>query len=81
MIEERIGAILRRHRTERGITQARLSAVAGIVQSHISAWESSPKPPTTQTLERLCDALGVSVSEVIAEAEAGRKSADPPAAK
>lgn len=72
MIEERIGAVLRRRRLEMGLTQARLSAQAGIVQSHVSALESATKPPTIQTLERLCDVLGVSVSDVIAEAEGKR---------
>lgn len=81
MIEERLGAILRRRRLERGLTQTRLSVIAGIVQSHVSALESASKPPTIQTLERICAALDVSVSEVISEAEAMTKVPSSPAVR
>jgi len=70
MIERHIGPVIRRIRIERGLTQVRLSERAGIVQSHISALESSNKPPTLNTLERVCLAMDVKVSQVIVEAEA-----------
>ncbi|MFY7951917.1 MAG: helix-turn-helix domain-containing protein [Armatimonadaceae bacterium] len=69
MIERHIGPVIRRIRIERGMTQVKLAQRAGIVQSHISALESCSKPPTLQTLERVCLAMNVKISHVIIEAE------------
>lgn len=70
MIERHIGPVIRRIRIERGMTQVKLAQRAGIVQSHISALESCAKPPTLQTLERVCLAMNVKISHVIIQAEA-----------
>lgn len=51
-------------RTKKGWSQYRLSKESGVRQSHISALESGKKKsPTTDTLRKICDALGVSLAE------------------
>lgn len=74
MIERHIGPVIRRMRIERGMTQVKLAHNAGIVQSHISALESTIKPPTLQTLERVCLAMNIKISQVILEAEANAEA-------
>jgi len=74
MIEDSLGKVIRRRRLAKGLTQADLSRLVGIVQSHVSAVESATKPPTMKTLERICSALEVRVSELIAEAETDCRS-------
>jgi transcriptional regulator with XRE-family HTH domain len=52
------GAVLRRARTERGLTQLELSAIAGIEQPNISAIENDRRMPSAETLHRLLLACG-----------------------
>src|SRR5580704_17089840 len=52
------GALLRRARTEAGMTQAELAARAGVTQSVISAYEAGHRQPALPTLAALIDAAG-----------------------
>jgi len=52
-------------RTQRGLTQAKLADLAGLHQLTISRLEGDPRQVEFETLEKLCAALGVSLSELI----------------
>lgn len=63
------GEAIKRLRTARGWTQVDLSARAGLRQGYISALERQEKVnPTQDTLVKLADAFGISVSELLIEA-------------
>ena len=64
-----LGAELRRARLRAGLTQEELSFRAEVDRSYISQLERDLKSPTVDTLLRLCQALGVSASKIIARVE------------
>ena len=57
------------------MTQEELSFAAGIDRSYISQLERNLKSPTVDILFRICDALKVNASELIARVEKMRKRA------
>jgi HTH-type transcriptional repressor of puuD len=50
-------------RKDRNLSQYRLAKKSGVSQSFLSTLESGQKTPTIDTLEKLCNALGISLSE------------------
>lgn len=55
------------------LTQEQVSAAAGIDRAYLSQLENDHKSPTVDTLVRICGALGVPASEILARVErAGR---------
>ena len=67
-----LGAELRRARTDAGLTQEQLAFAADLDRSYISLLEHDQKSPTVDTLVRLCAALGVRASVLLARVERGR---------
>jgi uncharacterized protein len=55
---EMAGTLLRRARTDAGLSQAELAARAGVTQSVISAYESGHRQPALATLAALIEAAG-----------------------
>jgi transcriptional regulator with XRE-family HTH domain len=53
------GALLKRARTQAGLSQRDLAARAGTGQSAIAAYESGARQPSLPTLLRLLDAAGL----------------------
>jgi len=51
------------------LTQEQLAVAAGIDRAHLSLLENDHKSPTVDTLVRICRALGVAASEILARAE------------
>ncbi len=68
-----MGEELRQARERAGLTQEELSFRAGLSRPYISQLERNLKSPTVETLFLICEALGVSASEVIGRVEAGRR--------
>ena len=68
-----LGNELKKAREEAGLTQEQLSYAAAIDRTYISQLENNRKSPTVDVLFRLCDALGVSVSGLLAKVETTRK--------
>lgn len=68
-----LGHELRKAREEARLTQEQLSTAATIDRTYISQLENNRKSPTVDVLFRLCDALGVSASSLLARVEATRK--------
>lgn len=68
-----LGDELKRSREAAGMTQEKLSFAAGVDRSYISLLENGKKSPTVDLLFRICDALGVTASSLLARVEATRK--------
>jgi transcriptional regulator with XRE-family HTH domain len=68
-----MGRELRKARQRAGLTQERLSFLAGLSRPYISELERDLKSPTVDTLFRICDALNASAADLIARADAARK--------
>lgn len=67
-----LGPELRKARLDAKLTQEELSFRAGLDRTYISQLEHDKKSPTLDVLFRLCDALGLRVSALIARVEARR---------
>ncbi len=68
-----LGRELQRAREAAGMTQEELSFRAGVDRSYISQLENERKSPTVEMLVRLCDAMSVSASGLIARVEKQRQ--------
>ncbi len=64
----RVAAILRSERKRLGLSMTALADRAGLSQQSVSYIERGMRIPNLDTLLRVCAALGVSLSEVIARA-------------
>lgn len=70
-----LGDELKKARDEAKMTQEQLSFAAEIDRTYVSMLENNKKSPTVEVLFRICRALGVSASEVIARVETSRRPA------
>jgi transcriptional regulator with XRE-family HTH domain len=68
-----MGRELRKARQRAGLTQERLSFLAGLSRPYISELERDLKSPTVETLFRICDALNVSAADLVRKVDAARK--------
>jgi transcriptional regulator with XRE-family HTH domain len=68
-----LGEELRRARLDAELTQEELAFRAGLDRTYISQLENDKKSPTVAVLFRLCDALNVSASRILARADRRRK--------
>ena len=68
-----MGQELRKARQRAGLTQERLSFLAGLSRPYISELERNLKSPTVETLFRICDALNVAAADIIRRVDAARK--------
>lgn len=66
------GITISKLRVQRGLTQERMSGLAGIARSHLVALENGEKTVRLDTLWRIADALEVKPSELIQRIEAER---------
>jgi transcriptional regulator with XRE-family HTH domain len=69
-----LGDELRKARNSARLTQEQLSFAAKIDRTYISQLENNKKSPTVDVLLRICDALGVSASDLLAEVEASGRT-------
>ena len=76
--QERIGLFIRDMRLERGLTQQQLAERLGITDKAVSKWERCVSCPDITLLRDLADALGVSVSELLAGERDSAPSPVPP---
>ena len=67
-----LGEELRRARQAAGLSQEQLAFRANLDRSYISQLENGHKSPTVDVLFRLCEALGVKASEILARVESAR---------
>jgi transcriptional regulator with XRE-family HTH domain len=64
-----LGKELRKARAAAGLTQEELAFKADVSRNYVSLLELDHKSPTVQMLLRICKALGVKASQVIARVE------------
>jgi transcriptional regulator with XRE-family HTH domain len=69
-----LGHELRKARLDAKMTQEQLSFAAEIDRTYVSQLENNKKSPTVEVLFRICKALGISASEVIARVERASKA-------
>ena len=63
------GVVISKLRVEKGLTQERMSGLAGIARSHLVALENGEKTVKLDTMWRIADALGIRPSELIRRIE------------
>jgi transcriptional regulator with XRE-family HTH domain len=62
---ERFGAVMRRLREERGLTQEQLAERAEVSATYVGFVERGDNVPTLTIILQLADALGVSAAELL----------------
>ena len=68
-VAARIGVVIRRNRTDRGLSQESLAELAGLSRSFVGEIERGAAVPSVETLQRLADALGEKLSVLICQYE------------
>lgn len=58
------------YRNARGWTEYQLAERSGLPQSTISSWYRKNMTPTVASLEKICDAFGITLSQLFAEGDA-----------
>lgn len=53
------GDMIRKYRTEKGLTQKKLGELCGIADSNIRKYESGNQNPKIETLQKIADALDI----------------------
>jgi len=61
----RQGELLRQFRLAAGLSQRELAELIGETQQNVAFWEQSDKPPRSDVLPRLAQALGVRVEDLL----------------
>ena len=63
-------SIITAYREERGWTEYQLAEHSGLPQSTISSWYRKNMVPTIPSLEKICTAFGITLSQLFAEEDA-----------
>ena len=64
-----VGRVIQQFREERGVSQEVMSGLAGIGRTHLSAIERGERRPTMDTFFKICEAMNVCPSTVMAKIE------------
>ena len=64
-----VGSVLQKMRLNAGMTQEELASKAKVDRTYVSMLEHNKKSPTLDMLFRLCQAMGIKASVVIARVE------------
>lgn len=64
-----VGRVIQQFREERGVSQEVMSGLAGIGRTHLSAIERGERRPTMDTFFKICEAMNVCQSTVMAKIE------------
>lgn len=62
-------SMITEYREDRGWTEYQLAERAGLPQSTISSWYRKSMVPTVASLEKICQAFGITLSQLFAENE------------
>ncbi len=60
-------SVITAYRKERGWTEYQLAERSGLPQSTISSWYRKNMVPTVPSLEKICTAFGITLSQLFAE--------------
>jgi transcriptional regulator with XRE-family HTH domain len=69
-LSDAFAAVVKRHRTAHGLSKEALAQRAGLHQTYVGLLERCLRSPSVDTANALARALGVPLSDMIAEAEA-----------
>ena len=61
--------LIRKNREARGWTEYQLAERSGLPQSTISSWYQKGMTPSFSSLEKICDAFGLTLSQFFADGE------------
>ena len=67
-VKDILGTITK-YRQDRGWTEYQLAERSGLPQSTISSWYRKNMVPTVPSLEKICAAFGITLSQLFAEGE------------
>lgn len=67
------GDMIKKHRTEQGLTQKKLGELCGIADSNIRKYESGRQNPKIETLQKIANALRVPVTDLIQDEDISLK--------
>ncbi len=62
-------SVIAAYRTERGWTEYQLAERSGLPQSTISSWYRKNMVPSIPSLQKICTAFGITLSQLFAEGE------------
>ena len=62
-------AVITTYREERGWSEYQLAEQSGLPQSTISSWYRKDMIPTIPSLEKICTAFGITLSQLFAEGD------------
>ena len=62
-----IGSFIKKYREKANLNQEELSSMAGISQNYLAKIEIGQKHPTLDTLVYICNALGITVNDLLME--------------
>ena len=68
---------LRRLRVQKGISQEKLAADAAVDRAYLGGLERQEENPTIDLLDRIADALSVSIGDFFLRPKAGEKAPSP----
>lgn len=71
MLTREFGALVRRLRLERGLSQERLGELCGLHRNYIGAIERAERTPSIVSADKLARALGTTLSSMFSELEQG----------
>ena len=60
-------AVITKYREARGWTEYQLAECSGLPQSTISSWYRKNMVPTVPSLEKICQAFGITLAQLFAE--------------
>lgn len=63
-------AVITTYRESRGWSEHQLAERSGLPQSTISSWYRKNMVPTIPSLEKICDAFGITLSQLFSEEDA-----------
>ncbi|GAB6159374.1 hypothetical protein JCM39194_25750 [Desulfotomaculum varum] len=72
-----VGRKITELRTVQGISLTNLAKRSGIAQSSLSYIESGKAQPTVETLEKICTALGITLSEFFSDTQEDTQEQEP----
>ena len=64
-VRARVGLNLQRLRREKGLSQEELADLANIHQTYLSGVERGKRNPTITVLQRIAEALGADVEDIV----------------
>jgi transcriptional regulator with XRE-family HTH domain len=73
-LQKRFGQVLRRKRLEVGVSQEALAATASLHRNYVGLLERGQRMPSLLVVQRLANALGITMSEFVSEIERPKKS-------